>query len=93
MEHSEIILIALILAIVFMGSQIGKVIALFCTSNKETTYLPALKTVIKAEETMPVKKKSASRKSATTTRKTSAKTATKKRPATAPKKTTTKKAK
>ena len=37
MEHSEIILIALVLAIVFAGSQIGKVIALF-RQVKQTIY-------------------------------------------------------
>ena len=91
MEHSEIILMALILAIVFAGSQIEKVITLFRTSDKQPADLPAVKTVLSAQEKMPVKKKSSSRKSATTARKTSAKTSTKKHATTATKKTTAKK--
>ena len=92
MEHSEIILIALILAIVFAGAQVEKVITLFRTSNKETAQFSAVKTVIRAQETTPVRKKTAPKKSAKpTTRKTSAKTSTKKHATTATKKTTAKK--
>ena len=90
MEHSEIILIALVLAIVFAGAQVEKVITLFRTSDKKPVDLPAVKTVLSAQEKMPVRKKVASK---ATTKKTGVKATSKvsstKRTTTAAKKKTT----
>ena len=73
MEHSIIMLVALVLLIVFAGFQFQKVLALFRTESEAPSPV-AIKTVVKAESVVePKTKKVVSKKG-----KTTSKTATKK---------------
>ena len=66
MEHSIVVLVALVLLIVFAGFQFQKVWDLFRT-QKETDAPVAVKTVVKAEDVVAPKSKT--KKSATTSTK------------------------
>ena len=76
MEHSIIVLVALVLLIVFAGFQMQKLFDLF-RSDKKTELTTSLKTVVKADSFPLKEKKTTTRKKNTLEAKRGTKTAKK----------------